>query len=246
MGTPFVSCSWAAAVSILTPRSQLVNSTGRAVHGRVKRLTTNRASDAVPSLGFRRARGGDHESDPLHLPPARRRIRLAALSRTPRAAAWFTHPSEGASRCPMEPWPLSAGPTSSRRPSQPMPSAASSPLVSSRSTAAGISCAASGTSGSRTRVDGCGTTSSGARCLRSATGSPCATQPAAAPPSRRFSRGTRRSRARRRGSRPRSTSWWRTSTPSCSSPASTATSIPGASSAISPPRGTAAPTRCSC
>ena len=71
------------------------------------------------------------------------------FSRTPRAAAWFTHPSEGASRCPMEPWPLSAGPTSTRRPSQRMPSGASSPLGSSRSIAAGISCAASGTSGSR-------------------------------------------------------------------------------------------------
>ena len=41
----------------------------------------------------------------------------------------------------MEPWPPSAGPTSSRRPSQPMQSAASSPLASSRSTAAATTCA---------------------------------------------------------------------------------------------------------
>ena len=64
--------------------------------------------------------------------------------------------------------------------------------------------------------------------------------------SRQSCHGARRCRARRRGSRPRSTSSRRTSTPSSSSPASTPTSTPAASSAISSRHGTAAPIPWSC
>src|SRR4249919_223986 len=126
----------------------------------------------------------------------------------------------------MEPWPLSAGPTSSRRPSQPMKSAAFGPLVSSPSTAAATPFARSWATGSRTRVGACATTRSGAACPPSATGSSSATPPATGSRSKPCFHVERRCRGRRRGSRPRNTSSWRTSTRSCSSRGSTTTSTP--------------------
>ena len=114
------------------------------------------------------------------------------------AAAWFT-PTEGVFLCPMELWPPSAGPMSSRRHSTRTKSAASCPHASSRSTAAATTSVRCSAIGSRARAAACATTSSGAACPQSATGSSSVTHPEIASRSRRCFRAARRSLVRPRG-----------------------------------------------
>ena len=146
---------------------------------------------------------GDDYGVMLHLSSARRHADLAPRRREPRPGSSIrvkelcvVRWNPGRTRVTDEP----------RRPSQPTPSAASSRLASSRSIAAATSSAESAATCWRMPAGACVTTRSRAGCPPSATGSRSSTAPVTTmPQSRRSSRGGRRCRARRRGSRPRST-----------------------------------------